>query len=226
MNGGIVCRRPFLGADIALLLHPAQNVRPAAARQAEGLGRAVNGGRARQAREKGGLGKSEIHGFFTEVNAGRGLNAVGTVAVVNLVQIHIQDFALIEAPLDPDGEDGLPQFPANGLFRGEEERLGELLRDRAPPLDDVSHNDVLQRGPENAEHVDARMFEKPRVLGRKSGLNHHAGDLCQGKKEPALDEKLLEEFSVPVKYLCYEARPVGPQQPDVGKLTCGPLVIK
>ena len=151
MSGGVVCRRLFLGADIALLQHPAQNVRLAAARQAEGLERAVNGGRTRQAREKGGLGKSELHGSFAEANAGRSLDAVGTVAVVNLVQIDIQDFALIEAPIDPDGEDGLPQFPANGLFRGEEERLGELLRDRAPPLDDISHKDVLQRGPENAD---------------------------------------------------------------------------
>ena len=117
----------------AELDHPAQHDVAAGLRGLPVLEGGVRRGGAWQPSQERCLPHGELGHALAEVRAGGRLHSVRPVAEVDLIQIHLENAVLRVAPLQLEGEGRLPELALQALVRGEEEHLGELLRDRAPP---------------------------------------------------------------------------------------------
>ena len=71
---------------------------------------------------------------LVEEGARRGLDAVGALAEVDLVEVHLEDLVLRVVALDLDRERDLLELARQRALVGEEQVAGELLGDRAAAL--------------------------------------------------------------------------------------------
>ena len=82
---------------------------------------------------------------LAEVGPRGGLHAVGAVAEVDLVQVHLEDAVLRVAALQLQRQHRLLQLALEALVRREEEHLGQLLGDGAAALHEAAAPVVLRR---------------------------------------------------------------------------------
>ena len=163
------------------------------------------GGRLGQAGQHGRLAEGEAADVLVEKGAGRGLGAVGQVAVVDLVQIQLKDFFLAFALRQHQREGDLLQLAldaALGAALGREEQVAhDLLRDGAAAAPAPHEAGVLQEGAQRRRHVDARIAEEGVVLGGEGGVDQRLRDVSQRDVgAAALAEGLVEHFAVAVVY--------------------------
>ena len=148
------------------------------ARLGEVAGRRVGRGRLDEARQHGGLGQRELPGRLAEVAAGGPLDAVGPGAEIGRVQVALEDLPLAQSGVQPQREAGFLELAAEGPLLGEEEQLGELLRDGAAALADAACGEVGERRAQDPARVEARMVEEAAVLDR----DHRVGRV--GRQNP------------------------------------------
>ena len=74
--------------------------------------------------------------------------------------------------LEPEREKGFLDLALDRALVGEEEVLGQLLRDRGAALHDAAAARIDGRAArQRADRVDAAMLEEAAVLGREHGLD-------------------------------------------------------
>ena len=122
----------------------------------------------------------------TEVGTGRGLDPVGTLAEVDLVQVLGEDLVLRPLTLEVIGERRLSQLlehgPALLCAKGV---LDELLGDGGGALLRARVEDVLDHRPRDPLVVDAVMLVEALVLDRHRGLLHRRSDVVGADQDAA-----------------------------------------
>ena len=144
------------------------------------LERIVVARRLGQRGEIRGLGQRELVQRLVPIGLGRGGNAVGPAAEIDLIQIELEDLLLGEGPLDADGEDRLLELALDVLIPRQQEVLGHLLGDGRSA--DHVRSAGLQRaqigddGAEDALNVEAAVLIEVLVLGRDEGVDDALGN--------------------------------------------------
>ena len=122
-------------------------------------------------------------------------DAVGVVAVVDLVDVHLEQLLLAlltrVALAQTQGQDRLLELALDLAMRigkevgGEEAHADQLLADGRCPGDLAPRGHVLQEGAHDPAEVDAWVGPEGLVLGRDLRVHHDLGDLGIGD-DPAL----------------------------------------
>ena len=177
----------------------------------------VGRGRLGQPREQRALrGRELAHPFAEEGSRGR-LHPEGAVAEVDLVQVHLEDAVLRIAALELDGEHRFLELAVETSIGGEEEHLGELLRDGAAALHDAAAPEVLIHGARDTHGIDAEVGVEACVLGGNHGLLEGRRHLGERDEDAALDVELGDLLVVFVVDLGAHARLEALQLGDGGQ---------
>src|SRR5690606_5578224 len=124
--------------------------------------------RLRQGRECRRLRKRQLLRRLAEVQSRRGLDAVRSTAEIDVVEIHLEYLALLEARLDHPRNAHLLELALHRALaprqRLREDVARELHRDRARPLRHLECTDVRERGADHADPVDALVVPEATVL--------------------------------------------------------------
>ena len=138
-------------------------------------------GRLRDAREQRGFRQRQLVGRLREVAARSGLDAVGAGAVVNRVEVHVQDVVFGMALLDFRGDEHLAGFALQRdivHLAGEDGVAHELLGDGGCAFDATAGQVVGERA-HDAVVIDAAMLVEAGVLGGDGGLDQAFADLIE-----------------------------------------------
>ena len=145
----------------------------------------VPGRRLRQAGQQAGLGQVQVARRLAEVGLCGCLDAVGQVAVVDLVQVQLQDLVLAQVARQPKGEDGFTQLTLDALGRALLRRqvkvAHELLGDGAAAGHHFAGAQVLDQGAPQGEDIEAGVAVETGVLGGDGGLAQGRGDLLEAE---------------------------------------------
>ena len=121
--------------------------------------------------QHGTLGQGEVFHVFAEVHLGRCLDAVASLAEVNLVHVHFQDLFLGVLVFNLQGQYHFQQFSLQGLFLGEEGISCQLLGDGGTALaGGVVGNHIGPYGAENAPGVYAVMLIEAHIFCCHKGI--------------------------------------------------------
>ena len=119
---------------------------------------------------------------------------MGAAAHIGAVEIELEDLVLGQVELEPERQERFLDLALERALVGEEEVLGELLRDRGAALHDAAAAGVDRHGAEGADRVDAPMLVEAPVLGRERRLDEIVGEVlelvgivvagCRGARSP------------------------------------------
>ena len=147
---------------------------------------------ARRLRQRGkirGLGHGEFVHRLVEIHQRRRGDAVGAEAEIDLVEIELEDLVLGVGPLDLEREQRLLDLAGERHFVGQQEVLGDLLRDGRGALRPPVAAVVLRVDNRRARHalkVEPVVVVEILVLGREEGVDHHLRHGLDRDVEPAL----------------------------------------
>ncbi len=143
------------------------------------------------ARDHGRLTGSEGPHVLAEEQPGGGLDAVGALPQVDLVQVHGQDLVLGVDLLDLHGEDHLAGLAGEGLLEGQEQVAGQLHGEGAGP-GTAAAQDVVQDDLHHALHVDAVVLIEAAILDGDHGVLEVLRNALQGHDGAVLGVELLQ----------------------------------
>ena len=126
-------------------------------------------------------------------------DAVGADAEIDFVEVELEDLLLRERALDLHREQRFLDLAGHRHFVGQQEVLGDLLRDRGRALRTAAGAvvlDVGQAGARDAREVDAAVLVEALVLGRDEGVDHKPRYCLDRQVEPALARILGEQLAV------------------------------
>ena len=181
--------------NVAKLGHPTQHVLLPL------LGAVRIGDRVVERRRFGQTGKHrdlaevQLIERFAEVRLRGRAETVGALAEVNLVDIELEDFLLVQAVLDLEGEQRLVELARKRLFRGEKEVARHLHRDRARPLAAAAGDQVGIGGAQHPDVVDAGVLVKALVLGGDDGVLEERRHIRDGDHRPAFFAEFADQRS-------------------------------
>ena len=115
-------------------------------------------------------GQRHVARRLAEIALRRGFDAVGAGAEIDAVEIEIEDLVLGIFALEPERQDHLLQLALHGALLGQEQVLGELLRDGRAALRHAAMQDIRRGRAGDAEHIDAPMRIEAPVLDRQKRL--------------------------------------------------------
>ena len=168
------------------------------------VGEGIQVGRALgNAGQQGGLGQREIGGGLAKVDLRGSLGAIGKTAVVEQVEIHLEDLVLGVEAGQLLGDAGLLDLAVErlvvALVGTEKEVAGELHGDGARAGDHALGAGVLQNGPGDAAEVDAAVAVEGSVLGGDGGVDEVGGNGGQAHPgAPAFGKDLGQQRAVAV----------------------------
>src|SRR2546422_469043 len=166
----------LLLADEALDAHALEDVVLAGDRlRGPPLG-VVTAGGLRQAAEDRRLGDRQVRHVGIEELPRRCRNPVRTRTEVDLVQVEVEDVVLAELRLEPERQHELLELPLEAPFGSEEERLHDLLGDRAAALHHLTMQDVHHQRARDAERVDTAVAIEIGILGGEESEPDVRGD--------------------------------------------------
>src|SRR5262245_32335393 len=116
-------------------------------------------------------------------------NAICTKPQVDFVQVKLKNLILAVGPLNLEGEQRLLDLARHRKFVGQQEVLGDLLRDSRSALRASARSVVLQvndAGTRNAGEIKAAMVVEVLVLGGEEGVDDELGDGLDRDIEPPL----------------------------------------
>ncbi len=178
-----------LGGDVAIGGHPVEDVLLPLHRPVEVGEEGVAARCLGQAGEEGRFGQGETGGALAEIDLGRRLHPICSLAEIDLVEVDVEDLLLAEQAVDPVGEDRLLEFAQIALLRREEEGFGHLLGDGRPPLAFRPVAEIVHCRPQHREEVEARVLEEAAILGGDKGL----GQMCRHPLERYHPAVLLKD---------------------------------
>ena len=172
------------GLDLAVgeearLDHVAQNlVRPGTGGRQVHV-RGIFGRRLEQACQHRRFRERQVLGRLAEIVIRRRHDAVGAAAHVGAVEIELEDLVLGQVEFEPDRQEGFLDLALEGALVGQEQVLGQLLRDRGAALDHAAALGIDEEGAEGADGVDAPMLVEPPVFRRQRRLDHVVGEILK-----------------------------------------------
>ena len=172
----------LLLADVSRLEHAVEDEVAAAHAVLRVAERVVDGGGVRQADERGRLGERELARVLIEVRDARGFDAVGAVAVVDGVHVHVQDLVLGVHLLHLDGDVGLADLALERhleLLVRKDGVADELLGDGRAAALLAAAGRLADEGAHDALGVDAVVLVEALVLGVHGALEDVRGDLVE-----------------------------------------------
>jgi len=132
------------------------------------------------ASQQGCFGLGQVCGRFAEVDLRSFLRPIGQMAVVEQVQVHLQQLVLGEQAGELLRQARLQHLAIHGLLQPhigrQEQQLRELHRDGAGAGDDLALPGVLERCPRDARGVHARILVEGGVLGCDGRVDEVLGD--------------------------------------------------
>ena len=170
-DGGALLRRAGGGGRIGKTgIHHARQHLPGAG---IGLrlvaGRVIARGRLQQAGQHRRLIEIEVARAAPEIAPGRGIHTIGAGAEIDPVQIDAENLVLAEFLLQPEGEQQFLYLAVEAALRGQEQVLGQLLRDRAATLHHPPFAEIGHAGAGKAEQIDTEMIVEAAVLNGDDG---------------------------------------------------------
>ena len=126
-----------------------------------------------QSGQQSRLGQRQIFGVLAEEKLRCGLEAVPSVAQVDLVAIEGKDLLLGEGALNLNGQISLLHLAAGGAFGGEKEVARQLHGQRGCALSAPAASEVVPQRSADAKNVDAPVRLKALVFNRDHGLAQH-----------------------------------------------------
>ena len=195
--------------DGAVLHHQPQHLALAAldrARPAIGLPQfgvgIVVGRRLGQPRQQRRLRQRQLLRRPAEVSLRGGLDAVRQVAVVDLVQIDLQDGVFGVAPRQLGRQDRLLDLAGDRLLRSQKCQLDQLLGDGAAarPREAALLHRVVERA-QQPDRIHAGMFVEVRVLGGNRGVQQVGGNPVQRHRGTPAEVRiahLVEHVPIPI----------------------------
>ena len=212
LHGDLLGRGDVLGAGQAQALHPVEDDVAPGLRLLGVEHRVVGGRLLDDAGEQGGLAQVELRRADTEVVERGRLDAVGLVAVVDEVEVALEDLVLGEVLLDVQRVLQLLELARVGLVDGGlrgvlvaplqrvllEGDLHELLGERRGAL----HVAALQVGdqrPAEAADVEAAVLVEARVLDRDLRVLHVLVDLLQRHDDAVLVVRVGDQLPVGIE---------------------------
>ena len=184
----------FADADVAAVDHGVEHLCTPRLCRVRVLHRVVVRRALREAGEHRHLAERQPHEVgLVEVGLRRGLDAVGLIAVVDLVQVHLEDLLLAEGARRLHGEDRFLDLPRERWLVTQEARLDELLRDRRATLRDRPARGVRVHRSDDATDVDARIGPERFVLDGDRRVLHLLGDGIEADELAALVLERVEE---------------------------------
>ena len=178
---GRVRRRGLRGGDVVLVDHRLQHLGLTALRLKRIDDGVIGGGRLRQADQHRGLGQGQVVRVAVKVAAGGGLDPVRLAAVIDGVQVHLEDGRLAVGLVQLEREDGLLHLSLQcGRRVGpDEDLLHQLLADGATALTDPVMQVVIDGGAGDAADVDPAVLVEAMVLDCDGGVDHIGGDVAE-----------------------------------------------
>ena len=137
----------------------------------------------RDAGEQRRFGLRQIGGVLAEVDLAGGLRPVGPMAVVEQVEVHLQQLVLAEEVGQLLRQPGFEHFAVHGLvvalIRPQEEVAGELHGDGAGAGSDLAFLRVSQRGRGDTRRIHAGVLVERGVFGGDGGVDQVLGDAVE-----------------------------------------------
>ena len=177
----------------AALHHIGQHLVGAGARRRQVDVRGVFRGRLEQAGEHGAFGERQILDVLAEIEIRRGRDAERAAAHIGAVEIELQDFLLRQVHFQPNRQEGFLDLALDRALVGQEQVLGELLRDGRTALHHGIGLDVLGHGAEQAQEIDAEMVEEAAILGGQHRIDDMVRHLVD-RHGVALDDAALADL--------------------------------
>ena len=157
-------------ADVPGLHHQPQHHRlPVFGAVGVGIG-VIDCGQLGQPGQQRGLGQGQVGHVFGKVGLRGGVCAIGKVAVIEFVEINLQDLLFGIAAADLGGEDGFVDLARQRLFGREEDQLDQLLGDGAGAGDEAALQDGIVERAQERDRVNAGVVVEIGVLGGDGGL--------------------------------------------------------
>ena len=121
------------------------------------------------------------------------------MAVVDAVQVHLEDVALAVAAVDERGQDDFFELALNGSLVADDQVFNELLGDGTAAFDDVSGAQVVQGGTDDAQQVYALVGPEVFIFGDDGGVLQERRDLVEFDGSMyALVGQLREQYALAV----------------------------
>ena len=146
--------------------------------------------------------------MHSEVGASSGLDPVGLLPEVDVVEVRSEDAVLAPLLVELDGEAALGELPAERLLRAEVEVAHELLLDRRRALCEPARRDVALQRSDDPEVVDAAVLVEAAVLDGDDRLPHHRTDPPQ--RDGLAVAARTEQSQMSAVAVEEDARPSGP----------------
>ena len=139
-------------------------------------GRGIIGRRLDQPGDHRRLGQAQPVGTMAEEFPAGRVDAVCAPAIIDLVQIQLEDLVLVELALQREREDPFAKLAPEFLLIVQEDVARQLLRDGRPALHPAAAFDADHHRSRYADRVDAQVAAEPPVLDRDRRVAHHRGD--------------------------------------------------
>ena len=154
------------------------------------------------------LDQVQLFHVLAEKRLGRGLDAVGAMAIVDLVQVQLENLILGEGALDLHREKSLLEFAVKGLGHVQEHVAGELLGDGAAALDKVQVLQVVEVHAEEPDDVNAPVVVEALVLDRDHRDLEGVRDFVQRHRLAPFLGEVTDQLALAVEQLGGNHRPV------------------
>ena len=182
------CRRfvPGLLVDHAFFQHDVENiVSSGTVVLGADVGRVIAGS-LDAGRQRAGLRQGQIPRVHAEISLSRRLNAVGTVAEIDVVQIHGQNVVLAHAAFQLPCQPDFLGLSGKGLLRAQMALTDQLHGDGAGPLRVAAFPDVGRQRAEEPHHVHAVVTVKAQVFRRQKYVPRLLWNIVKGDHYPVL----------------------------------------
>ncbi len=147
-------------------------------------GRAEPGGRLQQPGDHRAFEQVELCRRFAEIAMRGRIHAIGAGAEIDPIEIDFENLVLCEAVLEPQGQQRLADLSGETALGRQKQHFGQLLRDRAAALHDVTGVQIGDRGAHQADRIDPEMAVEPAILGRDHRFRQHRRHLRQSQRLP------------------------------------------
>jgi hypothetical protein len=158
-------------------------------------------------------------GLF-EVESRGGLNAVGTTAEIDVIEIKLEDFLFREALLDLLGDPRLEELSTQAFVGGaqpvRENIARQLHGDRAGALIDLARHDVAEGGARDPHPVDAVVLVEALVFNRDECTGDVIGQCAQLHRLTLHRRQVGKLAAVTVQENGCAARLIGNQSRGIG----------
>ena len=142
----------------------------------------VGRGGGEDADEEGGFGEGQDGGVFVEVSLAGFLDAVGTGAEVDGVEVEGEYFFFVVGMLKLESEDYFFGFAAPVLLLSEEDIFCELLGNSGGTFFDATFLDVDKAGSDDAFPIDADVVVEAAVFHDDDCLLEGRGNILKGSE--------------------------------------------